>query len=128
MTNSEARPLALITSASTGIGLDLAEQSAENGFDLLITAASNRPRRLWVSGTVSRPLISAFAANRPRSAARKVAQHDRPPWLSTRIPDARPRAELAGATGPIRRSTRRHPLMIRRQGGIDAAGGMAGGR
>jgi short-subunit dehydrogenase len=41
MTNSEARPLALITSASTGIDLDLAEQSAENGFDLLITAASN---------------------------------------------------------------------------------------
>ena len=53
------------------IGLDLAEQFAENGFDLLITAASNRPRRLWVPGTVSRPLIGAFAANRPRSAARK---------------------------------------------------------
>jgi hypothetical protein len=27
------------------IGLDLAEQFGENGFDLLITAASNRPRR-----------------------------------------------------------------------------------
>src|SRR3954468_20670316 len=32
------RPLALVTGASSGIGLELAKQFAENGFDLVITA------------------------------------------------------------------------------------------
>src|SRR3954471_7560723 len=34
----EMRPLAVVTGASTGIGLELAKQCAQNGFDLLIAA------------------------------------------------------------------------------------------
>ena len=37
---------------------------------------------VWVPRTVSRPLISAFAASRPRSHSSRAAQHDRSPWLS----------------------------------------------
>jgi uncharacterized protein len=36
--NRSARPLAIITGASTGIGLDLAKQCAAHGYDLLIAA------------------------------------------------------------------------------------------
>lgn len=36
--NPTMRPLALVTGASSGIGLELAKQFAVNGFDLLITA------------------------------------------------------------------------------------------
>ena len=40
-----------------------------------------RPRRsLWVPRTVSRPLISAFAASQPRSHGSQAAQQDLPPW------------------------------------------------
>jgi uncharacterized protein len=42
MTTSDARPLALVTGASSGIGLELAKQFAENGFDLLINAEDSR--------------------------------------------------------------------------------------
>ena len=35
---------------------------------------------LWVPRTVSRPLISAFAASRPRSHGSQAAQQDLPPW------------------------------------------------
>ena len=37
-TGSEARPLALVTGASTGIGYELAKCCAEHGFDLLVAA------------------------------------------------------------------------------------------
>ena len=37
-TTPAQRPLALVTGASSGIGLELARQFAENGFDLVITA------------------------------------------------------------------------------------------
>jgi len=37
-TNAETRPLALVTGASSGIGLELAKQFVQNGFDLLIAA------------------------------------------------------------------------------------------
>ena len=37
--------------------------------------------RLWVPRTVSRPLISAFAASRPRGHGPQPAQHDRSLWL-----------------------------------------------
>ena len=36
--NSQSRPLAVVTGASTGIGYELAKCCAENGFDLLIAA------------------------------------------------------------------------------------------
>jgi uncharacterized protein len=42
MTTSDARPLALVTGASSGIGLELAKQFAENGFDLLVNAEDSR--------------------------------------------------------------------------------------
>ena len=35
---------------------------------------------LWVPRTESRPLISAFAASRPRSPGLQAAQQDLPPW------------------------------------------------
>ena len=38
MTTPEQKPLALITGASSGIGLELARQFGENGFDLVISA------------------------------------------------------------------------------------------
>jgi short-subunit dehydrogenase len=43
-TTTEIRPLALVTGASTGIGLELAKQFADNGYDLLIN--SEDPGRL----------------------------------------------------------------------------------
>ena len=39
-------------------------------------------RGLWVPRTVSRPLISAFAASRPHHHGPEAAQHDRPLWPS----------------------------------------------
>jgi uncharacterized protein len=38
MSTSPSRPLALVTGASTGIGLELARQFADHGFDVVITA------------------------------------------------------------------------------------------
>ena len=38
MTTTQRRPLAVVTGASTGIGLELAKQFAGNGYDLLLTA------------------------------------------------------------------------------------------
>ena len=37
-------------------------------------------RTLWVPRTMSRPLISAFAASQPRSHGSQAAQQDLPPW------------------------------------------------
>lgn len=42
MDNGRNRPLAVVTGASSGIGFELAKQFAVNGFDLLITAQSER--------------------------------------------------------------------------------------
>src|SRR3954447_24883652 len=38
MASTEARPLALVTGASSGIGFELAKQFAENGYDLVVAA------------------------------------------------------------------------------------------
>jgi uncharacterized protein len=38
MTDSDTRPLAVVTGASSGIGLELAKQFAAHGFDLLVNA------------------------------------------------------------------------------------------
>ncbi len=38
MTDTTGRPLALVTGASSGIGLELARQFVDNGFDVVITA------------------------------------------------------------------------------------------
>ena len=40
------------------------------------------PGLVWVPRTVTRPLISAFAAGRPRSHGSQAAQHDLPLWPS----------------------------------------------
>src|ERR1700710_1973449 len=37
-TSTRTRPLAVVTGASSGIGLELAKQFAGNGYDLLLTA------------------------------------------------------------------------------------------
>jgi uncharacterized protein len=42
MTSSTSRPLALVTGASSGIGLELARQFAENGFDVVVNAEDAR--------------------------------------------------------------------------------------
>ncbi|KZZ82594.1 SDR family NAD(P)-dependent oxidoreductase [Bacillus sp. SJS] len=39
---SEKRPLALITGASSGLGLELSKQFAQNGYDLAISGSSDR--------------------------------------------------------------------------------------
>ncbi len=39
------RPLALVTGASSGIGLELAKQFAQNGFDLVVVAEDDGIRR-----------------------------------------------------------------------------------
>jgi len=42
MTTTQTRPFAMVTGASSGIGLELARQFAEHGFDLLINAEDDR--------------------------------------------------------------------------------------
>lgn len=49
MANQNAKPLALITDASTGIGFELAVQFAENGFDLIISSEHVRAEALEFS-------------------------------------------------------------------------------
>jgi len=55
-----SRPLAVVTGASSGIGLELARQFAENGYDLLVvaedTAIDAVPDELEGSGALVQPL------------------------------------------------------------------------
>src|SRR3954469_21354648 len=71
MTSSQKKPLALVTGASSGIGLELARQFGENGFDLVIAAED--------------PGLSAAAAElRPTGADVQPVQADRRPPAGVR--------------------------------------------
>src|SRR4051812_11025312 len=60
--NASLRPLALVTGASSGIGLELARECARNGFDLVIAA--------------DRPLASAEEHLRAEGAAVEAVEAD----------------------------------------------------
>ena len=65
---------------------------------------------LWVPRTLSRRLISTFAASHARNHSRTPASMIARCGFPTHVPDARPRAELAGAPRPIERNQgRRDP-------------------
>jgi short-subunit dehydrogenase len=76
MTVSDSRPLALVTGASSGIGLELAKQFAVHGFDLVVNAEDERIEAaaagLGASGVdvraVRADLRSADGVNRLRTA------------------------------------------------------------
>ena len=57
---SSTRPLALVTGASSGIGLELAKQFAENGFDLVVAAEDDEldaaAEQLRAMGTAVSPV------------------------------------------------------------------------
>jgi short-subunit dehydrogenase len=57
---TETRPLALVTGASNGIGLELARQFGENGFDLLVNAEDSgldaAADQLTATGATVRPI------------------------------------------------------------------------
>jgi uncharacterized protein len=88
---SNARPLAIVTGASSGIGYELAKQCAENGFDLLVAAdepaindAANDFRALGVGvhaveadlGTI-RGVDNLYAAAKGRPAEALLANAGR---------------------------------------------------
>jgi uncharacterized protein len=62
---TQARPFAIVTGASTGIGFELAKRCAEHGFDLLIAAdepaIEAAAARLRSSGTHVEPLMADLA-------------------------------------------------------------------
>lgn len=49
-TPSENRPLAVVTGASSGIGLELAKQFAQNSYDLLVVAQQERIVQTFAQG------------------------------------------------------------------------------
>ena len=53
MSNASTKPFAVVTGGSSGIGLALAKQFAQNGFDLLLAAEPDgtRPGRPGGAGT-----------------------------------------------------------------------------
>jgi hypothetical protein len=58
----------------------LGRPSSTKDIELLVLRHEVAVLRLWVPRTVSRPLISAFAASQPRSHGSQAAQQDLPPW------------------------------------------------
>ena len=60
--NAQSRPLAVVTGASTGIGLELARQCAQNGFDLVIAAdeaeIDSAAQSLRTEGATVTPVIA----------------------------------------------------------------------
>jgi uncharacterized protein len=63
MEAATSRPLAVVTGASSGIGLELAKQFATNGFDLIVTAEDGEL-------TAARDVIAATAADATVEAVR----------------------------------------------------------
>ena len=72
---SSARPLALVTGGSSGIGRELARQFALHGFDLVIGASSDRvedaAEALRLNGSVVVPVKSDLATYDGVEALRK---------------------------------------------------------
>jgi short-subunit dehydrogenase len=60
MTETETKPLAVVTGASSGIGFELAKVFAENGFDLLVNAEDGRlgaaAEQLHITGAQVQPV------------------------------------------------------------------------
>ena len=60
MTETETKPLAVVTGASSGIGFELAKVFAENGFDLLVNAEDGRlgaaAEQLRITGAQVQPV------------------------------------------------------------------------
>jgi short-subunit dehydrogenase len=78
MTDTQSTPLAVVTGASSGIGLELAKQFAENGFDLLINAEGLRSvRRRRAAECRRRPRRGR--PSRPRLLQRRRADLRRDP-------------------------------------------------
>jgi short-subunit dehydrogenase len=83
MSTTETRPLALVTGASTGIGLELARQFAENGFDLVIAAhdaelATARTQLLAHGGTVDAVQADLATSDGVEELWRRVSASGRP--------------------------------------------------
>ena len=68
MNASPARPLALVTGASSGIGYELAKLFADNGFDLILTAEDDelRTAEVDVSARGARVMTVQVDLTRPR--------------------------------------------------------------
>ena len=68
MNASPARPLALVTGASSGIGFELAKLFADNGFDLILTAEDDelRTAEVDVSARGARVMTVQVDLTRPR--------------------------------------------------------------
>jgi uncharacterized protein len=83
MSTSSSRPLALVTGASTGIGLELAKQFASNGFDLVVSARSDAlddaVRELELLGSVVEPIqVDLASAEGVDQLWRRVQELGRP--------------------------------------------------
>jgi short-subunit dehydrogenase len=83
METSSARPLALVTGASSGIGLELARQFAQNGFDLVLAAEDDElteaARRVKSSGaTVEAVRVDLATSEGVDELWRRVSEDSRP--------------------------------------------------
>ncbi|HEY0632232.1 MAG TPA: SDR family NAD(P)-dependent oxidoreductase [Thermoleophilaceae bacterium] len=83
METSSARPLALVTGASSGIGLELARQFAQNGFDLVLAAEDDElteaARRVKSSGaTVEAVQVDLATSDGVDELWRRVSEDSRP--------------------------------------------------
>ena len=82
-TTRDDRPLAVVTGASSGIGLELARQFVDHHFDVIVAAVELRAHSVLVR---TRPPRPARARARPAPAPRPPRVRPR------RTPEHRPRA------------------------------------